>query len=128
MASNFEEVLAQLDEELGRVNAAILRLERNQSPGRRSQLGSQNRNARARSAIHDLCAEKENLERAISSLEKLQGAAAGGHGISTTRRRGRHCMEESERLEVSDRMKRYWASRRKKQGESQAEPSSPTVF
>jgi hypothetical protein len=72
-------------------------------------------------AIHDLCAEKERLERAISSLEKLQGAAAEGRLISTTRRRGRPCMEESERLEASARMKRYWASRRKEQGANQAE-------
>jgi hypothetical protein len=42
MASNVEAVSAELQEELGRLNAAILKLERIQSPGRRSQWGSQN--------------------------------------------------------------------------------------
>jgi hypothetical protein len=66
-------------------------------------------------AIQDLYAEKEKLERVIASLEELQLSTgvvpemprAGG-------RRGRKSMSESERQEVSERMKRYWESRRKR--------------
>jgi hypothetical protein len=71
-------------------------------------------------AIHDLYAEKQRLEQAIASLEKLQQPAAGGQVVSTTKRRGRKSMEERERLEVSDRMKKYWAGRRKERGAAQA--------
>ena len=67
-------------------------------------------------AIQDLYAEKEKLERVIASLEELQRTAgslpippAGG------KRRGRKSMSAKERQEVSERMKRYWASRRKRQ-------------
>jgi hypothetical protein len=64
-------------------------------------------------AIQELYAEKEKLERVIASLEELQKSAgelppspAGG------RRRGRKSMSSEEREVVSERMKRYWASRR----------------
>ena len=67
-------------------------------------------------AIQELYAEKEKLERVIASLEELQRAAGsvpapprGG------RRRGRKSMGAKERQEVSERMKRYWANRRKRQ-------------
>ena len=66
-------------------------------------------------AIQDLYAEKEKLERVIASLEDLQRAAGGG--IPPTpksgKRRGRKSMSKDERQEVSARMKKYWASRRK---------------
>ena len=71
-------------------------------------------------AIRDLYAEKERLERVIASLEELQRKAAeapadqGGN-----QRRGRKSMGGKERLEVSARMKRYWAARR---GESANPP------
>jgi hypothetical protein len=61
--------------------------------------------------IRQLHAEKERLDRVISSLEELQGGAAveapGG------KRRGRKSMNAEERREVSERMKRYWELRRK---------------
>jgi hypothetical protein len=65
-------------------------------------------------AIQDLHAEKEKLERVIASLEELQRkadtlAAAG----PVKGRRGRKFMSESEREEVSLRMKRYWDERRR---------------
>jgi hypothetical protein len=65
--------------------------------------------------IQDLYAEKEKLERVIASLEELQRAASAhpilpGHGRS---RRGRKSMGAQERLEVSERMKKYWATRRR---------------
>jgi hypothetical protein len=70
-------------------------------------------------AIQELYAEKEKLERVIASLEELQRTAgsvplapAGG------KRRGRKSMSAKERQEVSERMKRYWASRRKRPHES----------
>ncbi len=67
-------------------------------------------------AIQDLYAEKEKLERVIASLEELQRTSGTlppmPDGLS---RRGRKSMSAKERQEVSERMKRYWASRRKKQ-------------
>jgi hypothetical protein len=66
-------------------------------------------------AIQDLYAEKEKLERVIASLEDLQRAAGGGIPPSpgAGKRRGRKSMGSDERQEVSERMKKYWASRRK---------------
>jgi hypothetical protein len=59
-------------------------------------------------AIHELHLEKQRLDKAIATLEALsQGAAS-----ETTSRRGRKNMPATERKEVSERMKRYWASRR----------------
>ena len=66
-------------------------------------------------AIQDLYAEKEKLERVIASLEDLQRAAGGGIPPvpKPGKRRGRKSMSAGERQEVSARMKKYWASRRK---------------
>jgi hypothetical protein len=64
-------------------------------------------------AIQNLYAEKEKLEHVIASLEELQRSAgtlpalAGGG-----KRRGRKSMNSKERKEVSERMKKYWESRR----------------
>jgi hypothetical protein len=63
--------------------------------------------------IQDLYAEKEKLERVIASLEELQRAAdANSHVMGRNKRRGRKSMGSDERQEVSERMKKYWASRR----------------
>ena len=64
-------------------------------------------------AIQDLYAEKEKLERVIASLEELQ-RSAGSLPVppKPAKRRGRKSMSPSERLEVSERMRKYWASRR----------------
>jgi hypothetical protein len=64
-------------------------------------------------AIQDLYAEKEKLERVIASLEELQ-RTAGSLAVlpKPVKRRGRKSMDPSERQEVSERMRRYWASRR----------------
>jgi hypothetical protein len=66
-------------------------------------------------AIQDLYAEKEKLERVIASLEELQRAAGGSvpPAPSSGKRRGRKSMNVDERQEVSARMKKYWAARRK---------------
>jgi hypothetical protein len=64
--------------------------------------------------IQDLYAEKEKLERVIASLEELQrAAAANAHVMGSSKRRGRKSMSSQERKEVSERMKKYWANRRR---------------
>jgi hypothetical protein len=64
-------------------------------------------------ALQDLYAEKEKLERAIASLEELQRTASSLPGaLPTLKRRGRKSMNQVERKEVSERMKKYWAGRR----------------
>jgi hypothetical protein len=66
-------------------------------------------------AIQDLYAEKEKLERVIASLEELQQAAGNVPALpGTGKRRGRKSMDAKERQEVSERMKKYWANRRKR--------------
>jgi hypothetical protein len=57
-------------------------------------------------ALEELHAERERLSKMIASLE-----AASGMG---SRRRGRKSMSAAERRQVSERMKQYWASRRRK--------------
>jgi hypothetical protein len=63
-------------------------------------------------AIQKLYAEKESLIRAIEALEALQRDAKVGSAAVTRSRRGRKSMAPDERREVSQRMKKYWASRR----------------
>lgn len=68
--------------------------------------------------IQDLYAEKDKMERVIASLEEMQRAAGREipPKLQTGKRRGRKSMGEEERREVSARMKKYWASRRKAKG------------
>ena len=68
-------------------------------------------------AIQYLAAEKEKLERVIASLEELQRSATLGAAVaaSAVKRRGRKSMSSAEREEVSKRMKKYWASRRRRE-------------
>jgi len=74
-------------------------------------------------AIQDLYAEKEKLERVIASLEELQRTAGDLPEVPKTgKRRGRKSMNPQERAEVSERMKRYWESRRQKGGSKEAPP------
>jgi len=64
-------------------------------------------------AIQNLYAEKEKLEHVIASLEELQRTAGAPPAIPNSgKRRGRKSMSSKERKEVSERMKRYWESRR----------------
>ena len=75
-------------------------------------------------AIQDLYAEKEKLERVIASLEELQ-RASGADPVPVEKpgkRRGRKSMSTEERQEVSERMRKYWAGRRKEQ--AQARPAA----
>jgi hypothetical protein len=72
-------------------------------------------------AIQDLYAEKEKLERIIASLEELQRTTGPLPVLpKPAKRRGRKSMNPSERQEVSERMRKYWASRRQPK---QQEPS-----
>ena len=65
--------------------------------------------------IQVLYREKERLQLAIASLEELQGSAAAIPApTESVRRAGRKFMNPVERQEVSQRMKEYWAARRKK--------------
>ena len=71
------------------------------------------------SIIRNLYAEKEKLDRAISSLEEMQASdsteslsSAERRRSPSTGRRGRKSMENAEREQVSKRMKAYWSKRR----------------
>jgi hypothetical protein len=61
-------------------------------------------------AIRELRAELEKLNEVIASLEQFQSTGS----LPAPRRRGRKSMPEEERILVSQRMKKYWASRRQK--------------
>ena len=64
--------------------------------------------------IQELYEEKGKLERVITSLEELQRTAAvAGEFLPAVKRRGRKSMPAEEREVVSERMRRYWAARRK---------------
>ena len=63
--------------------------------------------------IVDLRTELHRVETAIAQLEALNGNG----NISLLRpRRGRKFMGAEERREVSERMKRYWASQGRSKG------------
>lgn len=66
-------------------------------------------------AIQYLHAQKEKLERVIALFEELQRSGAPGAAVAppAAKHRGRNSMSSAEREEVSKRMKKYWASRRK---------------
>jgi hypothetical protein len=61
--------------------------------------------------IAELHVEKEKLDRVIASMEELHHSKSGHTALGGRSRRGRKSMGAKERLEVSARMKRYWASR-----------------
>ena len=83
-------------------------------------------------AIQGLYAEKEKLERVIASLEELQKASEAASALAPPggKRRGRKSMGSKERQQVSERMKKYWESRRKKPSRTKSgaeqEGDSPT--
>ena len=56
--------------------------------------------------------EKARLDEVIHNLEAL-GKSKGGSSAAA-KRRGRKTMPESERKVVSERMRKYWESKRKK--------------
>ncbi|HTQ54979.1 MAG TPA: hypothetical protein VMI94_10995 [Bryobacteraceae bacterium] len=61
-------------------------------------------------AIRDLYQELEKLNEVIAALEQFESTGT----MPAPRRRGRKSMGEEERQQVSERMKKYWATRRRK--------------
>jgi len=70
--------------------------------------------------IEELRAERDSLSGTIEVLERL---LQNGGATEKTKRRGRKFMADRDREEVSKRMKRYWASRRKPESAKAAAPS-----
>jgi len=64
-------------------------------------------------AIQTLYEEKQRLDKLIQSLEQLQERGEAVPRPGTQKKRGRKRMSPSERQEVSERMKKYWAARRR---------------
>lgn len=60
-------------------------------------------------ALAELYEERKRIDKVIENLETLH---QGGRPAPLSRR-GRKSMSETERQQVSDRMRTYWASRRK---------------
>jgi hypothetical protein len=66
-----------------------------------------------REALRQLHEEKKRIENVIASLEALLGNDARAPRPAAERaKRGRKSMSPEERQRVSERMKKYWASRR----------------
>jgi hypothetical protein len=61
--------------------------------------------------IRQLQVQKRRIEVVIANLEELQGTHGGGNFV-IPKRRGRKSMGPEERRQISDRIKRYWATRR----------------
>jgi hypothetical protein len=62
-------------------------------------------------AIRDLRAEAARLDAVIELVEALDNPTIDI--TAPLRRRGRKSLGEAERRKVSDRMKKYWAARRR---------------
>ncbi len=62
-------------------------------------------------AIRTLYDEKKRLDKLIESLEHMQTRGASPEA-RVVGRRGRRRMSPDERREVSERMRKYWATRR----------------
>ena len=67
-----------------------------------------------RDALEQLYREKERIENVIASLEAMLAGTEAGPVLKRHSNRGRKSMSEEERQQVSERMKKYWASRRSK--------------
>jgi hypothetical protein len=83
-------------------------------------------------AIRELCEEKKRLDAVIASLELMLAAESKLPPLRprSGRKRGRKSMSREERLQVSERMKKYWASRRDENhdgGEASAETAGASV-
>ena len=69
--------------------------------------------------IRKLQGERAKLDEIIASLEQLQRSATVVPKEVVKKRRGRKFMNEKDRLEVSERMKKYWATRRNMKNDGQ---------
>jgi hypothetical protein len=63
--------------------------------------------------IRELIEEKNRLDRVIGTLEEMQRTGPVEVTALSQKKRGRKSMDGRARQEVSERMKRYWESRRK---------------
>jgi hypothetical protein len=64
--------------------------------------------------IQELYEERKRLDGAIAALESVVEAHADSPNGAPPARRGRKSMSREERLKVSERMRKYWAARRRK--------------
>lgn len=63
--------------------------------------------------IQELRTERKKIAELIRAMEDLQLSHASRSARErSTRRRGRKSMDATERQQVSERMKKYWATRR----------------
>ncbi len=62
--------------------------------------------------LGELRSERDKLSQIIQSLEQLNRTSVKFTDEKIVSRRGRRSMDAEARLEVSQRMKRYWESRR----------------
>ena len=68
--------------------------------------------------IQELHAERKRIIELIHAVEEVRGYyASRPTQEKTVRRRGRKSMAAAERRQVSERMKNYWAMRRRAQEE-----------
>ena len=65
--------------------------------------------------IRELVEEKKRLDRVIGTLEEMQRTGPVEVAALTQKKRGRKSMDGQARLQVSERMKRYWETRRKQE-------------
>jgi hypothetical protein len=72
-------------------------------------------------AIQQLQAQKQRIQRAIALREELH-RNQGSSSAAALKRRGRKSMGSEERREMSERMKRYWASRRRQVSQELNQP------
>jgi hypothetical protein len=65
--------------------------------------------------IRELVEEKKRLDRVIGTLEEMQRMGPVEVATLAQKKRGRKSMDGQARQQVSERMKRYWQSRRKQE-------------
>ena len=70
--------------------------------------------------IFELVQERNRIQRIIESLENVSRASK--RPPAPRKRRGRKAMDRAAREEVSERMKRYWATRRAEGNGKTSEP------
>jgi hypothetical protein len=77
--------------------------------------------------IRELRERQKHLDRVIAALERLKRINSGRHGFAKPepKRRGRKFMNARERREVSERMKRYWSSRKAQKSTGKKPESGP---
>ena len=74
--------------------------------------------------LEKLRQERTKLDDMILSLEQLEQTMAEAKKV-VRKKRGRKSMDEAARKEVSERMKRYWASRRSQQQAADVTATEP---